>query len=453
MKTPPPVNVTSFRRTLLILSTALVGLYVVLILGLLFFFRTEVREQILERDRLLLTHMVAHLWENTVQLGVPEVDLSTLAIESSDLQDVIAVRLFYPVDTPIEHIPNTLVETTLNAEETSALSLNQSLIVFEAKLPLEALFLDAVPGNRAPVARILVPVAMPEFSTTAAIEFWLHAATIATQFERLDRFLLTLGSLFLFGGGALLVAFLRIARKRLQSMASLLAERNASLLEANTRLEKAVRSSAIGSVSSHLFHGLKNPVAGLKSYLQLTAGDEEAVALTNRMQALINETLDVLKTQNSDLPLKLSLQEWSDDLRPRMEQVTTEQDSHLAFACSGEAELPAYKAQLATLILRNLVENAAQVSPPGAAVSLRMAVAQTAAGRDLVITVQDQGPGIPESVRPHLFQPVKSTRDGGSGLGLAISASIAEHLSGTLSLEATSKEGAVFSLTLPIRPS
>jgi signal transduction histidine kinase len=62
--------------------------------------------------------------------------------------------------------------------------------------------------------------------------------------------------------------------------------------------------------------------------------------------------------------------------------------------------------------------------------------------------VADEGPGIPESIKPHLFTPCRSTR-GGSGLGLAISRQLAHHLGGRLELEVSSATGCVFVLVLP----
>jgi len=87
-----------------------------------------------------------------------------------------------------------------------------------------------------------------------------------------------------------------------------------------------------------------------------------------------------------------------------------------------------------------------QVTAAGRTVSL---AAELQAGR-LNLRVQDQGPGFPEHLRPGLFLPCRSTREGGSGLGLAISKQLAEHLGATLELVASSSSGCVFALELPL---
>ncbi|MEO1103075.1 MAG: ATP-binding protein, partial [Pseudomonadota bacterium] len=62
------------------------------------------------------------------------------------------------------------------------------------------------------------------------------------------------------------------------------------------------------------------------------------------------------------------------------------------------------------------------------------------------------GPGIPERVRQHLFQPFQgSGRPGGTGLGLAIAAELVRAHGGTLTLLETGA-GAAFEITIPDRP-
>src|SRR3546814_8760109 len=57
---------------------------------------------------------------------------------------------------------------------------------------------------------------------------------------------------------------------------------------------------------------------------------------------------------------------------------------------------------------------------------VRLAIPDTASRVDLplAVTIQDNGPGIPEDLQPHLFDPFVSTKAGGSGLGLALVAKI-----------------------------
>ena len=68
----------------------------------------------------------------------------------------------------------------------------------------------------------------------------------------------------------------------------------------------------------------------------------------------------------------------------------------------------------------------------------------------MLFSVRDQGCGFPEHLRPSLFLPCRSTRQGGAGVGLAISRQIAEHLGAKLELIETSEAGSVLILKLPL---
>ena len=71
---------------------------------------------------------------------------------------------------------------------------------------------------------------------------------------------------------------------------------------------------------------------------------------------------------------------------------------------------------------------------------------------EIIIDVADDGPGIPEKILDHLFQPFAgSTRSGGTGLGLVISNELLEAHGGGLKLVKTSGEGTMFRIHLPAK--
>ena len=68
----------------------------------------------------------------------------------------------------------------------------------------------------------------------------------------------------------------------------------------------------------------------------------------------------------------------------------------------------------------------------------------------VVLTVEDEGTGIPDAMRPQLFKPGRSGRPGGSGLGLAISRLLARQIGAELALMSTGPAGTVFTVTMPL---
>ena len=107
-------------------------------------------------------------------------------------------------------------------------------------------------------------------------------------------------------------------------------------------------------------------------------------------------------------------------------------------------------------ILVNLMKNARQAiqGSPEHDGRGNVRVAYERRGGDSVITIADDGPGLPARSLAHLFEPFAgSGRQGGTGLGLAIARELAQAHGGDLSLIANGAAGAVFELTLPGVPA
>ncbi|WP_293867732.1 HAMP domain-containing sensor histidine kinase [uncultured Alsobacter sp.] len=103
-------------------------------------------------------------------------------------------------------------------------------------------------------------------------------------------------------------------------------------------------------------------------------------------------------------------------------------------------------------ILLNLVRNAQQIlqDPDFPGPERRIVVTARRDGRIVTVEVADTGPGLPASVREHLFEAFSSARPGGTGLGLAIAAELVAAHGGALTL-VDGTEGARFRFTIPNR--
>ena len=99
-------------------------------------------------------------------------------------------------------------------------------------------------------------------------------------------------------------------------------------------------------------------------------------------------------------------------------------------------------------VLANLLRNAAEAvaNSPCRLISIT-AASHTA--EQIVIRIEDSGPGVPPEVKRHLFSLFISTKDGRLGVGLPISRSIVEAHGGQLWVEDATTGGAAFCFTLP----
>lgn len=447
MSSPPPKP--RFRKVFLLLGTTVIVIFALAVLLGIAIFRTEVRNKVLQRDRQLMTRVAQHLHENLDFLGVPEWDLTGLALDSSRIEGIIAVRVFHSSGQSVDRVPRSLFPVRLSQATLANLNKGRSLIQFYPDFPLDTLFSDASLSrerNLAPLVEILVPLNDDSGSVTAAIQYWVDGTTIKSEFAAIDRHLLLMGTLFILGGMTIFMVVFVTARRRLLAMAELIETRNRALEEANRELALAARTSAIGSVASHLFHGLKSPLAGLKAYLKVVTGDKEALAITDRMQSLIEESLSVFREENTGPDSVLSLNEFHELARRRLAPENASGAARLHLEVTGEARIPAQKGQLLLLVLRNLVDNALEASPSERPVR----VAFEGRPETLSTCVSDSGPGLPEKIRQNLFDPVTSTKPGGSGIGLAISSVIARHIPAHLELLKSGPEGTTFRIEIPL---
>ncbi len=427
--------------------------------------RWDIRQQIQQRDARILHAMVMmQFGEVTADIGAEvrePVDQWTVLLKASRLPGVLAVRLFDTNGVFVAAIPIDATEGGMARTDRLHVLASQPLSRYREHARRGDVFLELGEETRAESELALLEVSVP-FQARPGSEvvgigqFVLEGASITREFAALDRSLFGQAAV-VFGVGAVLLglsvgwAFRRVQLKQRQ-----LADRTRDLLRANEELAMAARTSAIGSIAAHLIHGLKNPLSGLHQFVQgqttsPTGGEDpawrDAAASTRRMQQMVAEVVRVLREEGQGVSYELTLEEVTGLIRQRVETHVRDAGVSLNILCAAEGELDNRQANLLSLVLANLVQNAVQASPRTAVVTLEL----RRTGRRLVFRVSDQGAGLPAGVRENLFAPCQSSREGGTGIGLVISKQLANHLGADLRLESSSAAGTVFVLELPLR--
>ncbi|MBP1772437.1 MAG: two-component hybrid sensor and regulator [Holophagaceae bacterium] len=213
-----------------------------------------------------------------------------------------------------------------------------------------------------------------------------------------------------------------------------------------------------------IVHDLKNPLSAIQVGLELLDGDEEGRPgsghhlrrlrdTAQTMGRMIEDILDIGRAEQVGLDLRrtwIPLDTWLPRLVREVESQAQSRGHVLTWACPAGLELEADPAFLRRLLL-NLVDNALKYSPAGSQTRIE-ARAQPGGVR---LEVQDQGEGIPESMREQIFGKfVRLDEDGpdtrtGSGLGLAFCQLVAEAHGGRIWVEGNAPRGSVFVLEIP----
>jgi signal transduction histidine kinase len=424
--------------------------------------RVHLREHLARRDgEILTTVALARQYangsgSNLTQRLSNSADQLALALEISQIKEgVMGVRLFDRDGRFKTAFPPTLIATNLAADDLPALRALQPVSRFLERASLGDYFLlepeNGSSISRAPLLEVNIPLhARGDSNLVAAAQLLLDGRPIALEYARVDQHLWLLGLGLYAGGAALLSGVLIWAYCRLRKAHVLVEERTARLLRANHELALAAKTSALGSVTAHLIHGLSNPLANLQDFIAshgngATDGDLQTLATsTHRMQQLVHDVVRVLGEERGGDQYQITLAELVDVLKEKLSSVVADSGVHLTTLLDAEGDLSNRHANLILLILENLIHNALKVTPRGGQVCVRF----VKEAESVCCQVADQGPGISEPVLPRLFTPCRSTH-GGSGLGLAISKQLANQLGAALELKTNAPTGCVFALKLP----
>jgi signal transduction histidine kinase len=428
--------------------------------------RARIHSQIVQRDGEILdaVTLMQHLndeasGETIASLADPGEQFQ-LALKVSRLRNVLGVRLYAADGGSINAFPAYIAETALPASDLSQLRhlLPVSHFFAQARL-LEQDLLAATNSATAPLLFVEVPLRTDDHQHLAGvIQFLMDGSSIARQFASLDRNLaLKFSAAFAVAAG-ILIAGLGLALRRVQRANQQLADRTRNLLQANRELALAARTSAVGAVASHLIHGLKNPLSGLRNFVHAHNSEKSngtdtdwqtALSTTQRMEELINRVVRVLQDQQSGAEYEISIAELVGMLAQKAKVLADPTGVRFGTRVLFDRSLSNRESDLILLILENLVQNGIEATPPGKGVE----VCVTGDAAVIHFEVRDQGAGLSPGMEGRLFMPCVSGKKGGGGIGLAISKQLAHSLGAKLDLTENSPSGCAFRLSVPQPPA
>jgi signal transduction histidine kinase len=237
------------------------------------------------------------------------------------------------------------------------------------------------------------------------------------------------------------------------------------LLRKNRRLEDsklaAERNAYKGLLASGLAHEIRNPLNAMNMNLQMLEEELQAVPGLDASEPLelLGSTKNEIRRLESLVtnfllyarpsPPKIELHDVGQVLRDIATFLQADfRGQGVALQLDVDPLLPAVGFDDAKIrqALMNILVNARQVLKEGGTVTLR---SRAGGAGEVLVEIQDDGPGMTEETRTRIFEPFYSQRRGGTGLGLPIAKLLVEQHGGSVEVLSETGKGATFRIRLP----
>ncbi len=243
-------------------------------------------------------------------------------------------------------------------------------------------------------------------------------------------------------------------------------------VEQQTRLEReervATQAEANKELVRNLAHEIKNPLGGIRGAAQLlemelderrdlTEYTQVVIKEADRLQALVDRLL--LPHRHAQVVADVNIHEVCERVRSLL---AAEFPHGIALHRDYDISIPEFRGDREQLIqaVLNIARNACQamsdrIAAGDAVLRLRTRIArQVTIGKQrwrlaLELHIEDNGPGVPDSIRERIFYPLVTGREGGSGLGLTLAQTFVQQHQGTIECDSVPGR-TVFTVLLPL---
>lgn len=229
------------------------------------------------------------------------------------------------------------------------------------------------------------------------------------------------------------------------------------LQESQRELVDSERLATIGRMATTISHDLRHPLTAIAAYAEfLSEGNldeskrkdffQEIRIAVNRMTDEINSLLGFSKQREAIRPVYGRIDGVIERAISTVSILPEFQSIEISYSHPDEFEAWFDPAKVERVVL-NLLFNACEAVSPESG-KIEISSRMTEGGME--IRMADNGPGIPESIRPNLFQPfVSAGKEKGIGLGLTVVQKIMQNHGGEVLVESTGPGGTVFKLSFP----
>jgi signal transduction histidine kinase len=215
------------------------------------------------------------------------------------------------------------------------------------------------------------------------------------------------------------------------------------------RLQRAERAATLGYLASGLAHHINNPLATIRTFLQLLPTNLDDPEFRTKYLDLALAESERIRDLVKDIMRAATVPQQGHEVR-RLDELIAHAEDSLAVEMQKRGivcrktiapDLPPVRVhgEAATCLLLTLLQNAVRFSPDGGEIDIDAWLEQES-GR-VVVEVRDHGPGIPPDHREKIFEPFFTTAVDGLGMGLFVASRIADLQDIQLTLMPTPPQG------------
>lgn len=233
------------------------------------------------------------------------------------------------------------------------------------------------------------------------------------------------------------------------------------------RVHQAEKMNSLGQLATTMSHELKNPLTSIKTIVQVlhenAAGEEKqdlqlVINEINRLQDILEKLLSFARPASVSTEL-VHVDKVVSDVFALLKHQAQRDKISLELQVNDSIPPLAVKQQSIREIVFNLILNALQAVPQNGHINVTLEVKhknrinaslKTKAKHAILLSILDDGPGIVEEMRDHMYEPFYTSKTVGTGLGLAIVKRNVDELGGHIHVKSQTGVGTQFDVHLPL---
>ena len=230
---------------------------------------------------------------------------------------------------------------------------------------------------------------------------------------------------------------------------------------AESRLVQAAKLAAVGEMAAGIAHELNNPLTSVTGFAELVMEDlpegspsrpdlDLVVREARRARDVVRRLLDFAR-QSESARANASLNRVVEDVVALTRHLIHTNGVELVLSLQEDLPWVSMDENQMKQVILNLVHNALQAMPEGGQLEIWTAEAQKVGKEGVIVSVRDDGVGIPVEDQTRIFEPFFTTKadHGGTGLGLSVTFGIVSDHGGEIELVSQPGNGSTFSVWLP----